>query len=201
MNCPHCRTRIRAIRRPDACPHCGRSLVDDDGRALRTVDNDYPALRARLDEKSLHRLKQGAVVVAVIAVIGVIPVIGALAGIPLLICHFIWCRTLMCVPYSRHYSTGRRILTRWLSRFFVLTTATLHSSVAVPFLAILVSPAVVAGTAGICWWYHRLHLEREHQREPIHLLEKILVGVAAVVAITAVALTVFLIMALGAITR
>ncbi len=175
--------------------------MDDEGRTLRTVDNDYPTLLAKLDEKSLHRLKQGAIVVAVIAVIGVIPVIGTLAGIPLLICHFIWCRSLICVPWSRHYSAGRRILTRWLSRFFVITTATLHGTVAVPFLAILVSPAVVAGTAAICWWYHRMHLDREHRRLPIHVVEKVLVVVAAVVAITAVALTVFLIMALDALSK
>ena len=62
VTCPHCRERIRAIRRPEACPHCDRPLVDGDGRALRTVDEDYPDLRARLDAKSLKWLKQGSLV-------------------------------------------------------------------------------------------------------------------------------------------
>ena len=191
MICPHCRSRLRTLRRPDECPKCGRPLVDESGHGLRTLDENYEHVRRELDENSMRRLKQGAIVVGALSLLTAVPVAGALFSLLIVVAHFVWCRTLLCVPWSRHYGRGRRIVTRWISRFAVASAASLHGSLAVatavPFVAaiahLLVSPALTAATAGACWWYHRWHLERERDRKPVHPVEKVLVVVAALIAI------------------
>jgi hypothetical protein len=185
MRCPHCRTEIRALKRPEECPHCGRPLKNEEGHAIRPMDEDFDGLFEELDERSLGRLKTGTIVVTAVSAIGLLgflfPPILAIVPIVVVVLQFIWARPLIAGPYARHFGVGRRILTRWISRLGVVTASSFHVSGLVPGVQVLVSPVLFAAICGTSWAYHRFHLRREHNRQPVHVLEKILLVVLALV--------------------
>lgn len=185
---------VAILKTPDTCPRCERSLKDDSGAALREIDRDFEGLRDRLDAQSLQRLKTGTIVCLSL---GVAQLGGACLGplLPLLptiifIQQIVWARPLISAPYARHFSPSRRMVTRWLSRFFVFTMASFHVHGAFPgfnFAQWAISPVIFVVTCGTTWAYHRFHLQRERDRQPILLVEKVVLVLAAVLALLAVA--------------
>ncbi len=199
VRCPHCMTDVPSLlRAPDECPHCGRALKDSAGHRVRDLDQDFGTIRDQLHEQSLRRLKQGTIVCVVLSLAnGFAPVVFA----PLIfIQQVIWARPLISAPYARHFSTSRRIVTRWLSRFFVFSMASIHVGGAVPgvhFALVIASPIVFVLTCGTTWAYHRFHLQREHDREPVMFVEKVLLVVGALCALLALAGMILIGMAVG----
>ena len=198
VRCPHCMTDVPSLLgAPDECPHCGRALKDAAGHRVRDLDQDFPAISSGLDEQSLRRLKQGAIVCVVLSLANlVLPFFAPLIFIQ----QIIWARPLISAPYARHFSPSRRIVTRWLSRFFVFSMASLHVGGAVPgvhFALVIASPIVFVLTCGTTWAYHRFHLQREHDREPVMFVEKVLLVVGALCALLALAGMILIGLAVG----
>lgn len=180
------------FKTPDECPHCARSLKTADGDVVREVDRAFPEIRDRLDEQSVRRMKSGTLVCFILSGANFFS-IGLPFLLPLLppmiaIQQIIWARPLISAPYAKYFSPSRRIVTRWLSRFFVFSMAALHTGGAIPGLnmaQVIVSPLIFVVTCGTAWQYHRFHLQREHDREPVTLLEKLLLVAGGLIALLA----------------
>ena len=173
---------------------------------LREIDRDYEGLRERLDVQSRERLKHGTLVCAVLSAANalglalpfLLPILPTIIAIQ----QIVWARPLISAPYARHFSPSRRIVTRWLSRFFVFTMASLHVHGVFPvanLFQVVVSPLIFVLTCGTAWGYHRFHLDREHGREPVLLVEKLLLVLAGLFALLAVAGLIFVAVVLGGI--
>jgi len=195
---------VALLRTPDTCPRCERSLKDESGAVLREIDRDFEGLRQRLDAQSLQRLKTGTIVCEALAIAqlggGCLGPLIAVLPTLLLIQQIVWARPLISAPYARHFSPSRRMVTRWLSRFFVFTMASLHAHGAILGLNLAqwaISPIIFVVTCGTTWAYHRFHLQRERDRQPILLVEKVVLVLAAVLAILAVVGLVLLAIVLG----
>ena len=52
---------------------------------------------------------------------------------------------------------------------------------------IVASPLIFVVTCGTAWQYHRFHLQREHDREPVTLAEKLLLVVGGFIALVMLA--------------
>ncbi len=191
MRCPHCKSSIRVLwRAPDACPQCGRALRDEGGRRVRELDQDFDALSARLDELTRERIRTGTIVCAALSLLNVagpaLPPLNVILPPVIFVQHVFWARPLVCGPYARHFGVARRMVTRWLSRFFVVSMASLHAhGVAVPVAQVIVSPLVFLGTCVAVRAYHRFHLRRERERLPVLLVEKVLLVLVALFVICA----------------
>jgi hypothetical protein len=182
------------LRAPDQCPHCERSLKDDSGDTLRPIDKDFEGLRQQLDDRALKRMKSGTLVCAAlsganafgIALPFLLPILPTIIAIQ----QIVWARPLIAAPYAKHFSPSRRIITRWLSRFFVFTMASFHVHGMFPgvnLAQIVISPLIFVVTCGTVWWYHRFHLQRERDREPVLFVEKVLLVLGGFIALLAVA--------------
>ncbi len=188
-------TDIRAFfRTPDVCPHCERPLKDGSGNALREIDKDFEGLRERLDAQTLRRLKGGTLICALLSAsnaLGIaLPFLLPLLPTIIMIQQIIWARPLISAPYARNFSPSRRIVTRWLSRFFVFTMASLHIHGVVPganLVQFVTSPLIFLITCGTTWAYHRFHLQREHDRQPVLFVEKVLLVLGGLLALLALA--------------
>ena len=188
------------FRAPAQCPRCGRSLRDGDGLAVREVDKDYDGLQLRLAQQTHRRIKTGTIVCAVLSVVAALPVVHAFIAPLIFIQTWIWARPLVCAPYARYFSPSRRIVTRCLSRFLVFSLAGLHGHAVIPgvhFATFIASPLIFVVTCGTAWGYHRFHLERERDRRPILLIEKILLVVGALVALAVFAGLIVLALVVG----
>jgi hypothetical protein len=183
--CVWCREALPAFGAPAACPSCGKDLHDLGGGRLRPIDLDFERLLAEADASSLKWTKRGAVFAALVALLGVpglfLPLLSGAAFVVLFVGQFFWARFLVARPYRRHFSAPRRLVTRWLTRLFlIVVVAPLHgSSLAIPFAGVVLCPLLFAGT---CWAfraYFRFHFEREHRREGILLAEKVFLVVLA----------------------
>ncbi len=180
------------FRPPPECPACGRSLRNEQGLDVRELDRDFDTLKTELHETALRRIKKSAIVILVLGLLNsagaAIPIVNVPLIIVIVIAHFFCSRFLVCAPYAKHFGFTRRVVTRWLSRMFVLFMAGFHTGGVVPVVAPLVSPVVYLATAGTVWWYHRFHLEREHRREPVTILEKLFLIVAVLLVLALFAL-------------
>lgn len=209
VRCPHCMSSLRVLfRAPDACPHCERSLKDSDGATLRAVDKDFDSLLQGLDDQSLKRLKSGTLVCAVlsgcnafgIALPFLLPILPTIIAIQ----QIVWARPLICAPYAKYFSPSRRIVSRWLSRFFVFTMASLHVHGMFPginLVQIITSPIIFVITCGTSWAYFRFHLQRERDRQPVLFVEKVLLVLGAFFALLALAGLIGVAMLLGGLLK
>ena len=198
-------TEIRTfLRTPEACPHCERQLKTADGDVVRELDRDFREISDRLDEQSMRRMKSGTLVCFILSGANFFS-IGLPFLLPLLpafiaIQQIIWARPLISAPYAKYFSPGRRIVTRWLSRFFVFSMASLHAGGAIPGLnmgQVIASPIIFVVTCGTAWAYHRFHLQREHDREPVMFAEKILLVIGGFIALLMLVLLILFGMFMG----
>lgn len=172
--CPWCRESLPALRTPETCPHCGRSLADADGGRLRPVDLDFEAILRDADEVSLTWVKRGVVWSLVLGVLAAIPFIAPVAYLVLLLSQLLWGRFFIARRYARHFSPVRRFTARWISRLTVLTIMSwLYATVLIPFVGIVTAPVLFTGINGAIRAYYRFHFLREHRREGVLVVEKI----------------------------
>lgn len=188
--CPWCREALPALRTPEACPTCGKPLVDAAGARLRPLDLDFEAILADADARSSLWLRRGAIWAACLAVAAqaslLVPGPGTIllvvASVALSLSQLFWGRFFMARHYARHFGPVRRMVTRWLTRLgVILLVLPAHASVAIPVAGLVISPAVFTGTNWALRAYFRLHLAREHRREGVLWFEKIAVVLAACV--------------------
>lgn len=196
------------LRTPDVCPRCERPLKDESGATLREIDRDFEGLRERLDQSSLERMKSGTLVCAILSAANalgiVLPFLLPILPTIIAIQQIVWARPLISGPYARHFAPSRRIVTRWLSRFFVFTMASFHIHGVFPganLAQVVVSPVIFVVTCGTCWAYHRFHLQRERDRQPVLLVEKVLLVLAGLFALLALAGLIGVAMLLGGLLK
>ena len=173
----------------DTCPRCARPISDDEGRNLRPLDLDFEARLAEMDARALANTKKGAVVALVVCLLMFMPPISWFGGGLLVILQMIWVRVAIIAPYRKHFGTGRRIVTRWITRLAVATGATLHlpaQAGGLAFGTFIISPIVFAGLCAAAWRYHRWHLQRERAHLPVAWFEKILLWVFALIFVLVV---------------
>lgn len=191
--CPWCRERLPAVEKAPNCPRCGKQLTDSSGARLRPLDLDFEKILEDADGRSLAWTKRGAIVALVLGVVALVPVVAPFAALVLILALFFWARFLVARPYLRHYGAVRRLVTRWLGRFFIVLVAApaLGASagfVPVPGLAIVGGPVVFGGTCAIFRWYFRFHLLREHRREGVTVLEKVFLVLGAILCVVGLVL-------------
>ena len=187
--CPWCREELPRGAAA-ACPRCGKELTVADGKRLRPLDIEFEAILADADAAALLWTKRGALFALVLAAIAIVPVLTPFAFLLLLLGQLFWARFLVSRRYIRHFASGRRLVTRWLSRLVMLWfLLPLHGSilalVVLPGAGLIVSPALFAG---ICWAlrsYFRFHLLREHRHEGVLFVEKLLVVVLSILLVVA----------------
>lgn len=186
------------LRAQGACPFCERPLEDADGHRIRPLDIDFEARTTDLDRQVLRRIGVGCAWVAGISCLAAVFPPAALVTIPVVVLfQLIYARLAIVAPYRRHFGAGRKVVTRWISRFGMASGAGFHIPAAalVPF-NIALSPLLFAALCGALWGYHRWHLGRERERLPVMLFERVLLWVAALVFVLAVAAVVGLILLL-----
>jgi hypothetical protein len=166
-------------------------VVDDEGRALRPLDVDFAGRTAELDRQSLASTRNGALLALVVCLFG-LALTPPIAAVGVVVAQFVWVRLFVVARYRRHFSTTRRIVTRWLSRLVMVFLVGFHLALALPIVQLVASPALFAALCAAAWAYHRWHLQREHDRLPIGLLEKALLVVAALVVLVTLALLILL---------
>jgi len=187
--CPWCRERIPALHKEPTCGTCGREIQDKSGNRLRPLDLDFEKIVTDADERSLTWIKRGAIFAFVCGALGSLGVfagpVAVVAFVLLFAGQFVWARFFVGRPYTRHFGAVRKFVTRWTSRLaLVFVIVPLHGTVlAIPLLGLVLSPAVFAGTCWILRAYFRFHLEREHRRQGVTVLEKLLLVVLAFVSL------------------
>lgn len=218
MRCPHC---LKLVKAPvpatqgtgeggllarvmdqlgsdlDQCPECDGALRDADGLEIRRIDVDYETRLATLDQRSWERLKKGTWIAVAISVIGAFPVLHWFAGPVMVVFNLVWARWAMAAPYRRYMGGARRIIVRWISRMAGLILVGLHGSFVLPLVPLLAGPVVFALLCALVWWYHRFHFQRERERLPILLIEKVLLVALILVFLVLVGIAVFLAIAFG----
>ena len=185
MKCPWCREGIPLLAAGAACPHCGRAIETLAGERLRPLDLDYDKVLAGADASSLLWTQRGAIFAFALAAISLVPVVGAaISYVLLVIGQFLWAGFLVARPYHRHFSPVRRLVSRWVRRLaLVFIVIPVHSAVFVPFLGLVLSPAVFYVTCRLVRAYSHFHLVREKERRPVTGAEKMLLVAMAIVAL------------------
>lgn len=191
--CPNCREPVPA-QESGACPHCGRPLRDEAGQKLRPLDLDFEGQLKALDARAFAATWKGAVFAFVAWLLVFVPLVQFLSPILLVFGQLVWVRIGIAGPYRRHFGTGRKIVTRWLSRLVVASIASFHIVVLVIPGA---NPLLFAGACALCWVYFRWHLKREHEHLPVAWFERILLGLAVLLLILSVIAVVVLVWVLS----
>lgn len=181
--CVWCREALPAFAAtPPACPTCGKELRDTSGERLRPIDVGFEGLLAEADATTSKWVRRSFVFAACAALLGIVPSpLSAAAFLVLLVGQFFFARFLIARRYARHFAPHRRLVTRWLTRLFLLVVvAPLHgAALAIPVLGVALAAGIFGGT---CWAfraYFRFHFLREHRREGILFVEKVFLVVLA----------------------
>ncbi len=164
-------------------------MRDAQGDVLRALDVGFDERLAQLDQRSRRAIRNGTILAAVLC-LALFPLTTPVVATVVYFTQLVWVRLAVVAPYRRHYSTGRRIVTRWVARLALLYLSGFHVALAWPGLQVFASPALFAVLCAAAWGYHRWHLCREHARQPILLLEKVALVVLAVLVLTTLVLLV-----------
>ena len=188
--CPWCRERVRP-ESPDApCPACGHALQQE-GVAVRPVDVAADGVVAAQDELYGRMLAAGVAAAFAVALgMQLLHVAAALA--PLFVAvHLVLVRLLLIRRSYLLLGPARRVFNRWILRLSFLWVGVPGWALgATPAIGVLAPPAVFAGLTALAHYYTRSSVDRERQRLPLLIWEKIVLGTLVAATLAAIVLLV-----------
>jgi len=196
QNCPWCQEPLSwRERKLASCPHCERSLCGDTGHELRPIDVRYEEVKAAQQKRYQQLLAVGSVVVGAVSLLMPLLHLGVAVVVPLLlVAHLIAVRWVLIRDATRLLGTRRRLFSRWICRLsFVWVGMPGYGLAAIPVAGVVAGVATFAGLTALAHYYTSWSLDRERQRCPLALWEKL-------VLLGLVLLTVALVIVFGCVT-
>jgi hypothetical protein len=177
--CPWCRERIRPLAADAPCPECGRALQQD-GIALRPVDVAAQEVLAQQDEQLRPFLVAGALAAFTLAIGMQLVHAAAVLAPAVAVVHLLAVRLALIRGSYMLLGPTRRRFNRWILRLSTLWVGVPGFALgATPVIGLAAPPAVFAGLTLLAHHYTRSSVERERQRLPLLVWEKIVLGVLA----------------------
>jgi hypothetical protein len=198
--CPWCCEPLPwRARRAATCPHCERPLRVEEGAELRPVDLRCDEVVAAQRQAFLRLLQFGLPVAAVVALLMPFVHLAAAGLVPLLVVvHLVTVRLLLVGRGRRLLGSARRLFNRWISRLsFLWLGVPGYGLAAVPVVGVLAAAVTFAGLTALVHQYTLWSLERERQRLPLALWEKLVLILLAVLTVVALAVLVVVVVVVG----
>lgn len=178
--------------------------------AANRAPRDAPSLLPLLAANHRRIQRQGTPFLAAIIALGLMHVIppllpfamavGAVVAPVGFLAHAISLRLLLINPARREFrgSRSRRMIVRWTTRLAFLATAPpAYATLVAPGLGVLVVPVFFFGMNAAIYRYVAWHAERQQGGQGVHLVEKAVLVLVAVLAAVGFALTLVLAFGVG----
>ena len=198
--CPWCREKLGAEEvLGEICPHCGRELVDFNGRELRPLDLRYEELEEELQRRLRKVLLRGTPVAVLLGLLFPFAHVAALVLLPAMaLAHLILIRLYLQGVGRAYYGLARSFSTRWMTRLvFLWIGGPLYGMAILPILGGPISGICFAGLSWLAVRYEQRNLSREKERLPSAGWEKLLLVLLGLLSLVALALVFVLSVLLG----
>ncbi len=183
--CPWCREPLTWRERKEAkCPHCDRALVEN-GSELRPIDLRYEEVGAAQCERYRQMQIYGLAVVGGVSLGMPLLNIGAALAVPLLMVgHMLALRLFLIRDARQLLGKARRMFTRWIARFSFLWIGSVGYGMAVvPLFGAVIALVTFGGLTALVHHYTLWSFDRERQRLPLALWEKVLLITLALLTV------------------
>jgi hypothetical protein len=181
------------------CPYCDRGLADDKGRELRPVDLRYAQV-ARAQQQMLRQLLiYGSAVAAVVSTFIPLLHLGTAIVVPLMVvAHLITVRLVLVRPCRQLLGATRRAFLRWMTRLSFLWLGIPGYGLAmIPLFGVVAGVATFAGLTILIHAYSLWSLQRERDRLPLTVWEKVVLSALILMTLTAFLLAIAVALAVG----
>lgn len=199
-SCPWCRESLKSEDRVSGvCSHCGRELMDENGRELRPIDLRYERLEDELDRRLKLVLLRGTPVAVILGFVLPFAHVAALFLLPTMaLAHLVLIRLYLQGVGRPYYGMARSFSTRWMSRLvFLWIGGPLYGMAVLPLLGGLISGLCFAGLSWMATGYEKRNLQRERERLPPAGWEKFLLILLGLLTLLVLLLALILSLLLG----
>jgi len=198
--CPWCREHLDADDRERGfCSHCGRELLDENGRELRALDLRYEEVEEELRRRLKLLLLRGTPLAVLLGFLVPLTHVAALMLIPAMaLAHLALIRLYIQGVGRAYYGFGRNLGTRWMTRLvFLWIGGPCYGMAVIPVFGGLAAGACFAGLSRLAVWYEQRNLFRERQRLPAAGWEKLLLVLLGTLTLVVVLLVLLFSLLLG----